>query len=123
MRLERRPSVAKLGWFFVLIFSIASKQEDVIPLCVLEQWFGEERLPEGWWDVGGPRPIKQVGLLEARRRAEDVGKIIHDASQWYVFFRSHSIRTLIRGIDSMNACEPVGYFCKISRVTVMSALS
>ena len=94
----------------------ASEQEDVIPLCVLEQWFGEERLPEGWWDVGGARPMTQVGLLEARRRAEDVGKIIHDASQWYVFLRSHSIRTLIRGIDSINACEPVRYCCNVSIV-------
>lgn len=84
----------------------SSEQEDVIPLSVLEQWFGEERLPEGWWDVGGSRPAKQIGLLEARRRAEDVGKIIHDASQWYVFRRSYSIHTLISDIDSINACEP-----------------
>ena len=101
----------------------ASEQEDVIPLCVLEQWFGEERLPEGWWDVGGARPIKQVGLLEARRRAEDVGKIIRDASQWYVFLHLHLIQTLILDIDSINAREPVRYFCNVSIVTVMSALS
>jgi hypothetical protein len=92
----------------------ASEQEDVIPLCVLEQWFGEERLPEGWWDVGGSRPIRQVGLLEARRRAEDVGKIIHDASQWYVFLRSYSIHTLISDVDSICACEPLRYFCNVS---------
>jgi hypothetical protein len=94
----------------------ASEQEDIIPLCVLKQWFGEERLPEGWWGVGGSQPIKQVGLLEARKRAEDVRKVIHDASQWYVFLLSSSIHILISDIDSINACELLRYFCHVSIV-------
>ncbi|KIK00085.1 hypothetical protein K443DRAFT_666604, partial [Laccaria amethystina LaAM-08-1] len=76
-----------LAWLVLRPHSLnrkASEQEDIIPLCVLKQWFGEERLPEGWWGVGGSQPIKQVGLLEARKRAEDVRKVIHDASQWYL---------------------------------------
>ena len=60
--------------------------------------------------------MKQVCLLEARRRAEDVGKIIQDASQWYIFLHAHSIHTLILDIDSINACEPVRYFCNVSIV-------
>ncbi|KAG6901458.1 hypothetical protein C0995_011614 [Termitomyces sp. Mi166 len=48
-------------------------EQGVIPARVLEQWFGEERLPDGWWDVGGSRPISEVGLREAAKRAAEVG--------------------------------------------------
>ncbi|KAG5641218.1 hypothetical protein DXG03_005752 [Asterophora parasitica] len=47
--------------------------EGVIPIAALEQWFGEERLPEGWWDVGGARPERSIGIREAGRRAKEVG--------------------------------------------------
>lgn len=98
----------------------ASEKEDVIPLCVLEQWFGEERLPDGWWGDGGSRPIKQVGLFEARGRAGDVGKIARDSSQWYVLLRLIQFSTFILKLDSNSASE-VRYRCNVG--TGMSALS
>lgn len=48
-----------------------------IPVESIQQWFGEERLPEGWWDgVRGQtrRPEKEIGLLDARRWANEVAK-------------------------------------------------
>ncbi|KAG6879352.1 hypothetical protein C0992_003396 [Termitomyces sp. T32_za158] len=48
-------------------------EQGVIPARVLEQWFGEERLPDGWWGVGGGRPLREVGLRDAARRAAEVG--------------------------------------------------
>jgi len=43
------------------------KQEDGrVPRSILEQWFGEERIPEGW------APAKEIGLLEARQTASEV---------------------------------------------------
>ena len=46
--------------------------EFVIPLSRLEQWFGEERLPDNWWDC--VRPVDTVGLRETRRRAMYVAR-------------------------------------------------
>lgn len=40
-----------------------------IPLSFLAQWFGEERIPDGW-----VRPYKTVGLLDARKVADRVRK-------------------------------------------------
>jgi len=48
-----------------------SMDGSVIPLDSVRQWFGEERLPEGWWDKG-VRPQVKIGLFEARRRANAV---------------------------------------------------
>ncbi|KAF8145786.1 Chloroperoxidase, partial [Mycena galopus ATCC 62051] len=42
----------------------------VIDLDTLAQWFGEERLPNGWWDR--MRPVKSVGLIQSRKTAETV---------------------------------------------------
>jgi len=36
--------------------------EHVIPPDRLQQWLGEERLPDGWWDEGGVRPSQVIGL-------------------------------------------------------------
>ncbi|KAF8134679.1 hypothetical protein K438DRAFT_2126723 [Mycena galopus ATCC 62051] len=45
----------------------------VIDLDTLEQWFGEERLPDGWWDW--KRPVKPVGLIQSRKTAGQVQQI------------------------------------------------
>lgn len=45
---------------------------DTVPVERIEQWLGEERLPDRWWDIA--RPQDTVGLLEARRRAKEIGK-------------------------------------------------
>jgi len=47
------------------------KKESVIPVPRLKEWFGHERLPDGWWD--GVRPSREVGLLEAGKCAKAVG--------------------------------------------------
>jgi hypothetical protein len=41
-----------------------------IPADMLEQWFGEERLPRGWWE--SIRPTQTISLSEARSRAGEV---------------------------------------------------
>ena len=46
--------------------------EGVIPTCRLRQWLVEEKLPDGWWDN---RPKKTVGLLLARRTANEVARL------------------------------------------------
>jgi hypothetical protein len=47
--------------------------EFVIPLSRLEQWFGEERLPDNWWEC--VRPVDKIGLRETRRRAKYVARV------------------------------------------------
>jgi hypothetical protein len=49
----------------------------LIPVARLEQWFGEERLPDGWWGVDGVRPVRAIGVFRARRMA----KIIDELSE------------------------------------------
>ena len=46
--------------------------DGVIPTFKLQQWLGEERLPDGWWYS---RPRKTVGLLRARKTANEVAKL------------------------------------------------
>ncbi|KAJ7085384.1 Chloroperoxidase [Mycena belliarum] len=45
----------------------------------LAQWFGEERLPAGWWEDPG-RPEKTVGLRQARKTAGTVQEFVEHAS-------------------------------------------
>ena len=49
--------------------------EGVLPRERLEQWFGEERLPDGWWDARGVRPSQTVGLWKARQTADFIGRL------------------------------------------------
>ncbi|KAJ7723294.1 hypothetical protein DFH07DRAFT_932211 [Mycena maculata] len=53
-----------LGWL------VMSNANGVIEAETIQEWFGEERLPEGWWDLR--RPSRTVGLREARQSAEKV---------------------------------------------------
>jgi hypothetical protein len=48
-----------------------------VPISRLEQWFGEERLPDNWWnsDGSGVRPKKTVGLVETRKLANFIGQL------------------------------------------------
>ncbi|KXN90394.1 Aromatic peroxygenase [Leucoagaricus sp. SymC.cos] len=54
----------------------AEERDEVITVDCLQKWFGCERLPDDWWNDGGSRPVKSIGLLEAKRRADHVAKII-----------------------------------------------
>ncbi|KAF8200305.1 hypothetical protein BJ912DRAFT_948673 [Pholiota molesta] len=49
----------------------------LIPVARLEQWFGEERLPDGWWGVDGVRPVRAIGVLRARRMANLIDELIN----------------------------------------------
>lgn len=57
-----------LGWLVM-----RNPATGIIDLDTLEQWFGEERLPEGWWD--SRRPVKPVGLILARKMAGEVQRL------------------------------------------------
>ncbi|KAJ6542849.1 Chloroperoxidase [Mycena capillaripes] len=54
-----------LGWLVM-----RNPATGVIDLGTLEQWFGQERLPDEWWECR--RPVKPVGLLLARKTAGEV---------------------------------------------------
>jgi len=54
-----------LGWLVM-----RNPATGVIDLRTLEQWFGEERLPDEWWECR--RPVKPVGLLLAQKTAGEV---------------------------------------------------
>lgn len=41
----------------------------------MEQWFGEERLPDGWWGADGVRPVRAIGVLKARRMANLIDEL------------------------------------------------
>ncbi|KAL0571444.1 hypothetical protein V5O48_010513 [Marasmius crinis-equi] len=47
---------------------------DMVPISRIAQWFGEERLPDNWWQE--VRPPQTVGLAETRRTADEVKEIM-----------------------------------------------
>ncbi|KJA22609.1 hypothetical protein HYPSUDRAFT_642519 [Hypholoma sublateritium FD-334 SS-4] len=47
----------------------------VVPASRLEQWLGEERLPDGWWEPAGVRPVKTIGILQTRSLANRIEKL------------------------------------------------
>ncbi|KAJ7715245.1 hypothetical protein B0H16DRAFT_508001 [Mycena metata] len=59
-----------LGWLVM-----RNPKTGVIDIETLTEWFGLERLPEGWWDL---RPARPVGLLETRKIAGEVGRLTED---------------------------------------------
>ncbi|KAJ6476386.1 hypothetical protein C8R45DRAFT_1077286 [Mycena sanguinolenta] len=63
-----------LGWLVM-----HNPATGVIDLDTLEKWFGEERLPDGWWDL--KRPTEAVGLIQTRKTA---GKVQQMAKQQVV---------------------------------------
>ncbi|KAF9553675.1 hypothetical protein CPC08DRAFT_822158 [Agrocybe pediades] len=63
---------------------LKARLDGVIPTERLRQWFGEERLPDGWWDSHGVRPSIRVGLLRARVVANFVGQLAKKDGAGYV---------------------------------------
>ncbi|KAK7055131.1 heme-HALOPEROXIDASE domain-containing protein [Favolaschia claudopus] len=59
-----------LAWLVLQNPSTGAIDEDT-----LRRWFGEERLPEGWWE--SRRPVVPVGLTLSRRTAEQVQRLAH----------------------------------------------
>ncbi|KAK0462860.1 Chloroperoxidase [Desarmillaria tabescens] len=58
-----------LSW---LLFRDGSDGTATVPVERLRQFFGQERLPDGWWEH--VRPQQPIGLLAARRVANEVQK-------------------------------------------------
>ncbi|KAF8549394.1 Cloroperoxidase [Imleria badia] len=50
-----------------LCWLLLKKENGQVPLSTLEQWYGEERIPDGW-----APPTKGVGLFDARQTANEV---------------------------------------------------
>lgn len=51
--------------------------EYAIPPERLQQWLGEERLPDGWWDEGGVRPCQVIGLQRLGQVASVVERFVN----------------------------------------------
>ncbi|KJA22612.1 hypothetical protein HYPSUDRAFT_642555 [Hypholoma sublateritium FD-334 SS-4] len=49
--------------------------ECVVSASRLEQWLGEERLPDGWWEPAGVRPAQTIGVLQTRSLANRIEKL------------------------------------------------
>ncbi|KAG6908128.1 hypothetical protein DXG01_006097 [Tephrocybe rancida] len=74
-RLHEQVALGECGlaWCVMHAHDGSGAEQKAIPLNTLKQWFGEERLPDGWWDLDGGRPTREVGLKEAGQRAAEVG--------------------------------------------------
>ena len=57
------------AWF------VMRDEEGKIPLDRLKQWWGEERLPDGW------KKPKTIGLIETRTKANEVASIMKKMKQ------------------------------------------
>jgi hypothetical protein len=58
--------------------------QGAVPAERMEQWFGEERLPDEWWlnseeASPGVRSIKTIGLIQTARAAYMVGQVVDQA--------------------------------------------
>jgi len=64
-----------LTWIMLRSRGSGPAGDGFIPVSRLKQWFGEERLPDNWWneDGRGVRPKKVVGLVETRKLAKYLG--------------------------------------------------
>lgn len=49
--------------------AVAREEDRIVPASWIEQWLGEERLPDGW-----RRPAREVQLLSTRRLAGEIEK-------------------------------------------------
>ncbi|KAF8186589.1 hypothetical protein K438DRAFT_1907621 [Mycena galopus ATCC 62051] len=62
-----------LGWLV-----LRNPATGLINVRTLERWYGEERLPDGWWECR--RPLKPIGLLLARKMAGEVQRLAKGCS-------------------------------------------
>ena len=47
--------------------------DGIVTTSKLQQWLGEEQLPDGWWN--SVRPKETIGLLRVRKRVNEVAKL------------------------------------------------
>ena len=73
--LDNLHSQIALGECALVWIMLRAPGSGFIPVSRLGQWFGEERLPDDWWneDDHGVRPKRVVGLVETRRLAGYMG--------------------------------------------------
>ena len=87
-------SLGECGLLWEILRGHPDTLDGVILTSRLQQWLGEERLPDEWWYS---RPKETIGLFQARKTANEVAKLskqiaeeagirklsVHDASMWY----------------------------------------
>ncbi|ESK90335.1 chloroperoxidase-like protein [Moniliophthora roreri MCA 2997] len=73
--LHGQLAIGECGFFYLSMRNHKSSDKpDVVPEDRIKQWFGEERLPDGWWE--NVRPKQSVGFIETRKTASLVGKLM-----------------------------------------------
>jgi hypothetical protein len=65
-------SLGECSLLWELLRDRSGTLDGAIPTFKLRQWLGEERLPDGW---SGSRPKETIGLLQARKTANEVAKL------------------------------------------------
>lgn len=63
----------------------SSAEEEFIPMNRIAQWFGEERLPDGWWGCDGQRPYHPIGLMDAKRKAREINRVMKSICKKQMF--------------------------------------
>ena len=69
--LHEQLAFGECGFFYL---SMRDPKSGVIPEERIKQWFGEERLPNGWWEA--VRPSRTVGFIETRKTAYVVEQLV-----------------------------------------------
>ncbi|KAK7032436.1 hypothetical protein VNI00_012994 [Paramarasmius palmivorus] len=69
--LHEQLAFGECGFFYL---SMRDPKSGVIPEERIKQWFGEERLPNGWWEA--VRPSRTVGFFETRKTAYVVEQLV-----------------------------------------------
>jgi hypothetical protein len=57
-----------------LLWLLMKDSSEEVPTKTLEDWMGEERFPGGW------NPKKVIGLIETRKKAQEVVKMMIEFS-------------------------------------------
>ena len=65
-------SLGECGLLWEVMRDRSGALDGLIPTFKLQQWLGEERLPDGWWYS---RPNETIGLFQARQTANEVAKL------------------------------------------------
>ena len=69
---HEQVSLGECSLLWEMLRDRAGTLDEVIPTSKLQQWLGEERLPDGWWHS---KPRETVGLLQARNTANEIAKL------------------------------------------------
>jgi Peroxidase, family 2 len=70
---HEQVSLGECGLLWEVFRDRVGTLNGVIPTSKLQQWLGEEQLPDEWWDSA--RPKETIGLFRARKTANEVAKL------------------------------------------------